>query len=57
MQAPRTWQLANASINRLLYSPEGFVLVGWNDAMHLDTAAPEETDGEPGHADPRERTA
>jgi probable phosphoglycerate mutase len=34
--APRTWELGNASINRLLYSPEGFVVVGWNDRAHLE---------------------
>jgi 2,3-bisphosphoglycerate-dependent phosphoglycerate mutase len=34
--APRTWELGNASINRLLYSPEGFVVVGWNDRTHLE---------------------
>jgi probable phosphoglycerate mutase len=37
--APRTWQVANATINRLLWTPEGFGLVGWNDASHLDLAA------------------
>ena len=36
LQAPRTWQLGNAVINRLLHSPQGFALVGWNDAMHLE---------------------
>jgi 2,3-bisphosphoglycerate-dependent phosphoglycerate mutase len=36
LQAPRTWQLGNASINRLLYSPEGFALVGWSDRAHLE---------------------
>jgi probable phosphoglycerate mutase len=40
LQAPRTWQLGNASINRLLYSAGGFALVGWNDAMHLDAMEP-----------------
>ena len=39
LSAPRTWQLGNASINRLLYSSGGFTLVGWNDAMHLDAMA------------------
>ncbi len=34
-QAPRSWQLGNASINRLLWHGEGFVLVGWDDAAHL----------------------
>ncbi|MCU0968250.1 MAG: histidine phosphatase family protein [Rubrivivax sp.] len=38
LQAPRTWQLGNASINRLLHGAGGFVLVGWNDAAHLDAA-------------------
>jgi probable phosphoglycerate mutase len=36
LQAPRTWQIANAGIHRLLYSEEGFVLVGWNDVGHLE---------------------
>jgi probable phosphoglycerate mutase len=35
LQAPRTWQVPNATINRLLWSPEGFTLVGWNDDAHL----------------------
>jgi len=34
--APRTWMLGNASINRLLHTPQGFALVGWNDCRHLD---------------------
>ena len=36
LQAPRTWQLGNAAINRLLHSAQGFVLVGWNDHQHLE---------------------
>lgn len=36
LQAPRTWDLSNAAINRLLWSPEGFSLVGWADTQHLD---------------------
>ncbi len=43
IQAPRTWALGNAAINRLLWSPEGFTLVGWGDTQHLDDAALEET--------------
>lgn len=35
LQAARTWVLGNAAINRLLHSPEGFVLIGWNDHQHL----------------------
>ena len=36
LDAPRSWQLGNASINRLLYTPQGFTLVGWSDTYHLD---------------------
>ena len=35
LQAPRTWQLGNAAVNRLLHTGEGFTLVGWNDHQHL----------------------
>ena len=36
LQAPRTWFLGNAAINRLLWTPQGFTLVGWADVGHLD---------------------
>ena len=36
LQAPRTWDLGNAAINRLLWTPEGFTLVGWADTYHLE---------------------
>ena len=36
IQAPRTWQLANAAINRLLRTEDGLSLVGWADTQHLD---------------------
>ena len=36
LQAPRTWQVGNATVNRLLWTPEGFTLVGWNDTTHLE---------------------
>lgn len=39
IQAPRTWQLANAAINRLLWTPDGLSLVGWADTQHLDNNA------------------
>jgi probable phosphoglycerate mutase len=39
IQAPRTWSLGNAVINRLLWSPSAFTLVGWNDTQHLEDAA------------------
>jgi probable phosphoglycerate mutase len=35
LQAPRTWELGNAAINRLLWTPEGLTLVGWADTQHL----------------------
>jgi probable phosphoglycerate mutase len=44
LDAPRTWQLGNCSINRLLYSAEGLSLVGWNDDHHLDGAGPPPAD-------------
>ena len=36
VQAPRSWQLGNAAINRLLWTPEGLTLVGWSDTRHLE---------------------
>lgn len=35
LDAPRSWQLGNATVNRLLATPEGFALIGWNDDQHL----------------------
>ncbi|RYF69283.1 MAG: histidine phosphatase family protein [Comamonadaceae bacterium] len=35
LQAPRTWQLGNAAINRLIWTPQGLSLVGWSDTAHL----------------------
>jgi len=42
LRAPRSWQLGNASINRLLYTPQGLTLVGWADTGHLDAAVHDE---------------
>ena len=36
LDAPRTWQLGNAVINRVLFNGEGFVVIGWNDHGHLE---------------------
>jgi probable phosphoglycerate mutase len=36
LDAPRTWQVANAGINRLLHSEQGLVLVAWADVGHLE---------------------
>ncbi len=38
LQAPRSWNLGNATINRLLWTPEALTLVGWADSRHLDEA-------------------
>lgn len=38
VNAPRTWELPNGAINRLLWTPQGFTLVGWSDTQHLDDA-------------------
>lgn len=42
LHAARTWQIGNAAINRLLYTPAGFTLVGWSDTLHLERAALDE---------------
>jgi probable phosphoglycerate mutase len=42
LQAPRTWQLGNASINRMLWTEQGLTLVGWSDDTHLDDGALDE---------------
>jgi probable phosphoglycerate mutase len=34
--APRSWELGNAAINRLLFTGERFTLVGWSDTAHLE---------------------
>jgi probable phosphoglycerate mutase len=43
IQAPRTWQLGNAAINRLLWTADGLSLVGWADTQHLDQATRDES--------------
>ncbi|HCY17316.1 MAG TPA: histidine phosphatase family protein [Curvibacter sp.] len=42
LQAPRTWQLGNTAVNRLLWTPQGLSLVGWADTTHLDDASLDE---------------
>jgi probable phosphoglycerate mutase len=39
VNSPRTWQLPNGAINRLLWTPQGFTMVGWSDTQHLDHAS------------------
>ena len=43
LQAPRTWQLSNTAVNRLLWTPRGLALVGWSDTSHLDAQGQDET--------------
>lgn len=43
LSAPRTWQVGNASINRLLYAQGSFSLVGWSDTFHLERDALDES--------------
>ena len=42
LDAPRTWQLGNAAINRVLHGAHGFTLVGWSDTQHLQADGREE---------------
>ena len=35
LDRPRSWALGNAGINRLLHTPQGLALVGWDDHAHL----------------------
>ena len=42
LQAARIWELGNAAIKRLLWSPQGFALVGWGDVAHLSNEALDE---------------
>ena len=43
LQAARTWALGNTAVNRLLWSPEGFSLVGWADVQHLSDCTLDES--------------
>jgi 2,3-bisphosphoglycerate-dependent phosphoglycerate mutase len=38
LQAPRTWSINNANLNRLLYTPEGLRMMAWGDDRHLEDA-------------------
>ena len=42
VNSPRTWQLPNGAINRLLWTPEGLTLVGWSDTQHLENEPTDE---------------
>ena len=47
LDAPRTWTLDNASINRLLHGDQGLMLVGWGDIHHLEAPAADAAEGRP----------
>ncbi|HSV47839.1 MAG TPA: histidine phosphatase family protein [Ramlibacter sp.] len=42
VNSPRTWQLPNGAINRLLWTTDGFTLVGWCDTQHLEEPSADE---------------
>lgn len=42
LTSPRSWQLGNTAINRLLWTPESLTIVGWSDTRHLDDVAMDE---------------
>jgi probable phosphoglycerate mutase len=42
VDAPRTWELPNAAINRLLWTPDSLTVVGWSDTQHLAEGAAED---------------
>ena len=42
LSAPRSWQLGNASINRVLWNGEHLSLVGWSDTSHLNEGLDEQ---------------
>lgn len=44
LQAPRTWALDNAAINRLLCTEAGLGLVGWADTGHLQDGSEQPLD-------------
>jgi probable phosphoglycerate mutase len=46
-QAPRTWHLGNAAINRLLWTPQGLSLVGWGDVSHFEDVDNSPEQGKP----------
>lgn len=41
LQAPRSFELRNAALNRLLYAQGQLTLVGWGDTAHLDRSLEE----------------
>ena len=54
LQAPRTWQVPNAAVNRLLWTADregaGLSLVGWGDVSHLEQEQSQEGSRDDKHA-------
>ena len=50
LDAPRTWELPNTGVNRLLWTGEHLTVTGWADVQHLDEAARDESQDRVGHA-------
>lgn len=48
LQAPRTWQVPNAAVNRMLWTADreapGLSLIGWGDVSHLEGSLDEQHD-------------
>ena len=42
VNSPRTWELPNGAINRLLWTPDGLTVIGWSDTQHLAAEALDE---------------
>lgn len=42
VDSPRTWQLLNGAINRLLWSAGRLSVVGWSDSQHLERTSIDE---------------
>lgn len=47
LSVPRSWAVTNATINRLLFTPQGFTMLSWADDRHLqeDAGLDETSDG------------
>ena len=43
IQAPRTWAIENAVINRLLWTPDHLTLLSWGDNNHLSELSKDDT--------------
>ena len=45
LSPPRTWLLANASVNVIDHHPSGWLLRSWGDNLHLEQSGQDEVDG------------